>query len=113
MTRDELLAAYASGQRDFSRANLREAELYGADLREADLREANLPDGYRWASTQQWTILAMPDGIVEVGCQKHQAAHWIEHVDSIGQENHATPLTIAIVRAFCGQIMKEREAKPA
>jgi hypothetical protein len=143
MTRDELLAAYASGRLDFSGANLRganlseanlrganlseanlrganlrganlsEADLRGANLRGANLSEANLPSGYRWASTPQWTVLAMPEGLVEVGCQKHQATHWIEHVDSIGQANSATPMTIAIVRAFCEQIVKEREEKPA
>ncbi len=42
MTRDELLAAYAAGRRDFTDANLRGANLRGANLRGANLRGANL-----------------------------------------------------------------------
>ena len=47
MTRDELLAAYAEGERNFRGANLSGANLSGADLsgaylRSADLRSANL-----------------------------------------------------------------------
>ncbi len=52
MTKEELLAAYADGRRDFTGvdlsevalqgANLRDADLRGADLQHADLRGANL-----------------------------------------------------------------------
>ena len=42
MTVQELLAAYASGERNFSYANLRGADLVEADLSGADLNGANL-----------------------------------------------------------------------
>ncbi len=42
MTREELLAAYAAGQRDFTKVNLSEANLTGVNLTEADLTGADL-----------------------------------------------------------------------
>ena len=55
MTRDEMLAAYAAGRRDFRRVDLTDANLICADLRRvdlsrailsgADLREADLREG--------------------------------------------------------------------
>ena len=42
MTAEELLAAYAAGERDFSGANLQGADLSGADLYKANLSGANL-----------------------------------------------------------------------
>jgi uncharacterized protein YjbI with pentapeptide repeats len=42
MTAQELLAAYAAGERNFSGANLRGADLRGADLNGANLSEADL-----------------------------------------------------------------------
>ena len=42
MTREELLAAYAAGIRDFGGANLSNADLSNADLSDADLRGVNL-----------------------------------------------------------------------
>jgi hypothetical protein len=42
MTAEELLAAYAAGERNFSGADLSGADLSGADLRGADLSRANL-----------------------------------------------------------------------
>ena len=41
MTAKELLAAYAAGERDFSKANLSGADLVDADLRGAKLDGAN------------------------------------------------------------------------
>lgn len=45
MTRNELLAAYAAGKRDFRSADLRDANLRGAYLGGAGLRGADLRDG--------------------------------------------------------------------
>ena len=42
MTRDELLKRYTDGKRDFSHANLSEANLSGADLSYANLSNAGL-----------------------------------------------------------------------
>ncbi len=42
MTRDELLAEYAKGRRDFYEANLSGANLYGANLYGANLSRADL-----------------------------------------------------------------------
>jgi hypothetical protein len=68
MTRDELLAAYKSGQRVFRGADLRNADLggaylFGADLRNAhlrgaDLRNADLGGAYLFGADlgDQWII---------------------------------------------------------
>lgn len=44
MTKDEFLAAYAEGQRDFNGADLRGVRLWRADLRGVNLWDANLAD---------------------------------------------------------------------
>ena len=46
MTRDELLAAYAEGRRDFIGARLRGANLLGTNLADANLAGANLECSY-------------------------------------------------------------------
>jgi uncharacterized protein YjbI with pentapeptide repeats len=46
MTVQELLAAYATGERDFSGANLIGANLIGANLSEANFSEANFSGAY-------------------------------------------------------------------
>lgn len=51
MTREELLAAYADGERCFTGANLSGADLSRADLSRADLSGADLSGAdLRWAS---------------------------------------------------------------
>lgn len=82
MTVGELLAAYAAGRRDFSRANLSWANLSGADLSGANLRRASGvidagidPRGYRFVGIMH------SDGVrVAAGCRwftiEEAKAHW-------------------------------------
>lgn len=51
LTREKLLALYASGQRNFAGAHLRGTTLWGANLRNADLWGANLTGAVVLASS--------------------------------------------------------------
>ncbi len=91
-------------------ANLRGADLRGADLRGADLRGANLhcanlpgaklrganlhgATGLPWhcyggSAHSGW----MPtDDEIQIGCERHSIAHWLENYAAIGVAHDYTP----------------------
>ena len=113
MTRDELFAAYASGRRDFSRANLRGANLRGANLSGADLTGANLDGAAGIASIgpvgrQRRMIYAVAhdDGPkVQAGCWWGSVEATIARIEVAYADDHsARDLYVAAVRAVAALV---------
>lgn len=95
---------------DLSEANLIEANLRGADLREANLIGANLVEAnliganlyeanLYGAKNMQLPIINLTgsrhyffylNGEIQIGCEKHTVAHWIENYKTIGEANEYT-----------------------
>ena len=66
MTRDELLEQYTAGERDFQKANLREANLYGYNASVFPEVETPLEDSFlRWndGSALLWSRLDGPQDL--------------------------------------------------
>ena len=72
----------------------------GADLREADLNGANLSGASLYeAKNIQLPIINLTgsrhhffylNGEIQIGCEKHTVAHWIENYKTIGEANEYT-----------------------
>jgi uncharacterized protein YjbI with pentapeptide repeats len=92
----DLRGAYLRGAdlrgASLSGANLRDADLGGANLSGANLRGANLRDAYLFNTTIITFQLGRHlgfyhEGNVQIGCEYHTLDHWLENVESIGDDN--------------------------
>ena len=83
MTGTKLLERYKAGERDFSRADLHEANLHGADLRWANLHEADL----RWANLREadfdFSAFPMWCGSFNIICDKRLVAQLLYHLSRL------------------------------
>jgi len=85
---------------DLSEANLSGASLNGADLSGASLNGANLSGASLYeAKNIQLPIINLTgsrhhffylNGEIQIGCEKHTVAHWIENYKTIGEANEYT-----------------------
>ena len=83
MTGTKLLERYTAGERDFSGADLHEANLRGADLHEANLRGADLRGADLREADLDFSVFPMWCGSFNIICDKRLVAQLLYHLSRL------------------------------